>query len=269
MEAGNPVAGLNKKQNVDIPEAPEDAYSLNEASAIRKTIKRFPALCATLALEMIVATVMANYTGTFNKFPLLVCMFPVISAISGNVGLQASSANVRALALDIFKPREFFKGMWPEIKASVAVSFSIGLIFFLIGFVWYRLAGGKDGAGGDTHDSLVFAFAMWLGMCVAVVSAGATGSMAPLLFKYLKIGDPSALAGPLETAFQDIIGSSALLALSAAILTAWTMTQDCPGGDLGGCVDTCTQSAAASAAFVPMNQTCLNNCVNLAGQGIC
>lgn len=110
---------------------------------------------------------------------------------------------------------------------------------------------------------------MWLGMCVAVVSAGATGSMAPLLFKYLKIGDPSALAGPLETAFQDIIGSSALLALSAAILTAWTMTQDCPGGDLGGCVDTCTQSAAASAAFVPMNQTCLNNCVNLAGQGIC
>jgi len=93
--------------------------------------------------------------------------------------------------------------------------------------------------------------------------------MAPLLFKYLKIGDPSALAGPLETAFQDIIGSSALLALSAAILTAWTMTQDCPGGDLGGCVDTCMPSAAASAAFVPMNQTCLNNCVNLAGQGIC
>jgi len=137
MEAGNPGAGLNKKQNVDIPEAAEDAYSLNEASAIRKTIKRFPALCATLALEMIVATVMANYTGTFNKFPLLVCMFPVISAISGNVGLQASSANVRALALDIFKPRDFFKGMWPEIKASVAVSFSIGLIFFLIGFVWY------------------------------------------------------------------------------------------------------------------------------------
>merc|ERR1711976_445387 len=100
------------------------------------------------------------------------------------------------------------------------------------------------------------AFAMWLGMCVAVVSAGATGSMAPLLFKFLKIGDPSALAGPLETAFQDIIGSSALLALSAAILMAWTAIQDCPGGDLGGCIDSCSQSAAANVLVVNMNQTC-------------
>merc|ERR1719409_992768 len=94
MEAGNPGACLNNQQNVDIPEAAKDAYSLNEASAIRKTMKRFPALCATLALEMIVATVMSNYTDSFNKFPLLVCMFPVISAISGNVGLQASSATL-------------------------------------------------------------------------------------------------------------------------------------------------------------------------------
>lgn len=269
MQAGHAGAILKDQQNFDIPEAAKDAHTLNEASAMRKTMKRFPALCATLALEMIVATVMSNYTDTFNRFPLLVCMFPVISAISGNVGLQASSANVRALALDIFRPGDFFRGVWPEIKASVAVSFSIGLIFFLIGFIWYRLAGGKYGTGGDVHDSFVFAFAMWLGMCVAVVSAGATGSLAPLLFKYLKIGDPSALAGPLETAFQDIIGSSALLALSAAILLAWTATQDCPGGDLSGCIDTCTLGAAANVLSVNLNQTCLNNCVDLAGQGIC
>jgi len=277
MEAGNAGAVLNNQQNVenlhanlnDISEAAKDAYVLNEASAIRKTIKRFPALCATLLLEMIVATIMSNYTSSFNKFPLLVCMFPVISAISGNVGLQASSANVRALALDIFKPKDFVKGMWPEFKASIAVSFSVGPIFFLIAFVWYRLGGGINQDGGDTHDSLVFAFAMWLGMCVAVVSAGITGSMAPLLFKFLKFGDPSALAGPLETAFQDIIGSSCLLTLSAAILQAWTITQDCPGGDLGGCVDICKQSDAINAIFVTVNQTCLNNCVDLAGQGIC
>jgi len=170
---------------------------------------------------------------------------------------------------DILKPKDFLKGMWPEIKASVAVSFSIGSIFLVIGFVWYMIDGGKDGSGGNLHDSGVFAFAMWLGMCVSVVAAGITGSMAPLLFKFLKLGDPSTLAGPLETAFQDIIGSSALLALSAAILQTWTETLDCPAGGLGGCIGTCSQATRANATWVTVNQACLNNCVNLAGLGVC
>merc|ERR1712048_447360 len=157
------------------------------------------------------------------------------------------------------------------MKAAFAVCCSIGVASGLIAMVWYKINGvpNENGLGpSNWHDACVFAFAIWLGMCCAVMTAGISGAFAPIFFKWSKLGDPAALAGPLETAFQDIIGSSVLLALSAAILNAWTYQVDCPCGDLAGCL-ACCQNGTSDSAWVTINQSCMTNGAGLASQQVC
>merc|ERR1712048_103946 len=117
---------------------------------------------------------------------------------------------------------------------------------------------------GSGSDAFVFGSAIWLGMFFSVLSAGISGSAAPLLFKRLKC-DPSALAGPLETAFQDIIGGSVLLALSAYILKTFAHHEACPSDDLSSCLNEhCMKNAlhASEGVWSTINTTCMDWCVN-------
>merc|ERR1712159_750758 len=97
----------------------KDAIIMHNASAFKKARLRISALLLTFSLEMIVCFVFSKYTDTFNKFPLLIAFQPVISAISGNVGLQCSSVNVRALAVGLADVRQPGKAVMPEIKAGL------------------------------------------------------------------------------------------------------------------------------------------------------
>merc|ERR1719446_787550 len=96
----------------------KDAIIMHRASPFEKARLRIFALLVTFALEMIVCFVFTKYTDEFNKYPLLIAFQPVISAISGNVGLQCSSVNVRALAVGLADVRHSGKAVCPELKAS-------------------------------------------------------------------------------------------------------------------------------------------------------
>jgi magnesium transporter len=227
----------------------EDSVIMHNASAFKKSRLRMTALITTFLLEMIVAFVFSEYTDTFNKFPLLIAFQPVISAISGNVGLQCSSVNVRALALGLADVRQPWKSVCPEVKAGLFSATAMSLTIGVVGLFWYETDADANTWGG----SFAFAFAIGFGMFCSVMSAALTGSGAPLLFKRCGF-DPSAMAGPLETAFQDIIGGTVLLAVSAAILNAFG---DKPPPDQG-CGD-CVSACAATSLTVLQN--CVNACV--------
>merc|ERR1712046_13307 len=218
-----------------------------KASAFKKAKLRFTALLTTFCLEMIVAFVFASYTDTFNKFPLLIAFQPVISAISSNVGLQCSSVNVRALAVGLADVRRPGRSVWPEVKAGLYSAIVMSLILGVVCLFW-------DKSDSDTNTwkgAVAFAFALGFGMFCSVMSAAITGSAAPLIFKRCGF-DPSAMAGPLETAFQDIVGGTVLLAISAAILNAFG---DPPAPDddtvaiKHGCL-ACIQSCNAATATI-------------------
>jgi len=218
---------------------------------------RIMALIATFLLEMIVAFVFASYTDTFNEFPLLIAFQPVISAISGNVGLQCSSVNVRALACGLADVRRPFKSVCPEVKAGLFLSAAMATIIGVVALFWYETSSDSNTWGG----SVAFAVAIGFGMFCSVMSAAFTGSAAPLIFKRCGF-DPSAMAGPLETAFQDIIGGTVLLAISAAILKAFgdPPTDDAECGD---CVSACN---AAAATVLSELQKCVQACQDNACQ---
>jgi magnesium transporter len=242
----------------------EDAIIMYKATSFKKFRLRFTALLTTFCLEMVVAFVFASYTDTFNKFPLLIAFQPVISAISGNVGLQCSSVNVRALAVGLADVRRPGKAVWPEVKAGV---YSASVMSLILGFVclfWYE----TDSASNTWKGASAFAVAIGFGMFCSVMSADITGSAAPLIFKRCGF-DPSAMAGPLETAFQDIIGGTVLLAISAAILNAFgdPPTPDDDGVAITQSCLACVQSCnAATATILNVLQSCVETCTKSACQ---
>merc|ERR1719281_721706 len=92
---------------------------MHNASAFKKARLRIMALLVTFSLEMIVCFVFSKYTDEFNKYPLLIAFQPVISAISGNVGLQCSSVGVRALAIGLVDVKDPLKAICPELRAGL------------------------------------------------------------------------------------------------------------------------------------------------------
>ena len=127
-----------------------------------------------------------------------------------------------------------------------------------VAFAWYN----PCASGHSFLGTLAFGFAIFLGQFASTISASVTASLAPLLFN--KCGwDPAALGGPFETAFQDVIGSSVMLAASAAVLAQFgDHAESCPGGDVKRCALNCKEGPS-------YNEQCLHHCLDLALNGLC
>jgi Mg/Co/Ni transporter MgtE len=80
----------------------------------------------------------------------------------------------------------------------------------------------------------VFAFAIMVAQFFSVVTAGVTGTFAPLVFTFICNRDPGKRGGPLETAIQDIVGSFALMFLSYKILEFFGPLDIDPNNDMCG-----------------------------------
>ena len=185
-------------------DAARDATNSMKDSNFLCAVRRFPALMLTLACEMVVAFVISNYQDSFKANPLLMSFLPVISAISGNIGLQASSINVRALAVGLLSPKEFSKATWRTVAQSFFLSVGSGVVIGIIAGIW--------------DATVLFGAVICLGMFISGLTAGFFGGLAPLCFKRLGI-DPTSIAGPMETAFQDMVGSTLFVIMAYYLLS--------------------------------------------------
>lgn len=82
-----------------------DAKSVAQANMCLRAGRRMPALVITMVIELLVAFQISRYQATLTHVPLLISFMPVISALSGNVGLQSSSITTRALSHGFVLPR--------------------------------------------------------------------------------------------------------------------------------------------------------------------
>ena len=222
---------INDKTTVIIDKN-NDSYKMYNDKSHTKALRRSFALLLTYGIEMFVAFFISQFTTIFNKYPLLISFQPVISAISGNIGLQASSINVRGIETKIVKLncepvlKEIFTSLWLAGFTSVIVG--------LTSFFWYSLS------NDDWYDGIIFGIALFIGQFMASMSAAISGSFAPIIFKKTCKLDPTTMAGPLETAFQDVIGSTILLSFSAWLLTTFgRIDLNCGGTNLKNCTLGC------------------------------
>ncbi len=170
---------------------------------ITRFFSRAPWLVVTLFAGLInvgIMTSFQNYAGGILMFALF--FVPLITGMSGNIGIQCSTVLVRSMALGLIS-----KGNRLETaRKELFVGLTAGAIFGLIaGFLVYAL----DFIGLTTLDIS----AVFVGLIVGVGLAGAClagtvlGVLSPLFF--MRIGvDPAVASGPIVTAFNDFLSMS-------------------------------------------------------------
>lgn len=180
-----------------------DAEELERKSPFQIAKLRLPWLLATLFIELIATAVTTHFSPTLLKYILLAGFTPVISAISGNTGLQSAAIIIRGLSTGQVQLSGWRHAVVRQMGTTLILSSACALALGVI--------------GGFMDRHWAFGLVVFLGMFMAVNIAGVVGTCVPLLSKRAGF-DPALTAGPFETAFQDVIGISIFLSLASWLL---------------------------------------------------
>lgn len=180
-----------------------DAEAMARRSPLQAARLRLPWLLVTLGVELAAGFVIARFDEVLKQVILLASFMPIISAISGNVGLQAAAIVVRGLDTGHVTLRGWWATVRKELATASLMALVIGSILGSIGMAW----------SGKASFGLVIGAAQ----VTAMLTAGLMGTLFPLVSKRLGF-DPATTAGPFETAFQDVVGFAVFLWLASRLL---------------------------------------------------
>jgi magnesium transporter len=182
-----------------------DAQKMSQLSSFQEAKMRAPWLLVTMAIELIAGLVIHRYDAILTKVILLASFMPVISAISGNVGLQAAAITVRAVDSKLPEGRNLFKSVTRELATSLFMAIGCGIVLGIVGDIWAK--------------HIPFGLVIGGALICSMLTAGLMGTVIPILSKRLGF-DPATTAGPFETALQDIVGFGVFLWL-ATVFQSW------------------------------------------------
>lgn len=180
-----------------------DAEELASKSPFQIAWLRLPWVLITLGIQFLAGVVINYYDETLAKVLLLTSFMPIISAISGNTGLQASAMTVRALSTGGISLTRWTEPVKRSLQISLIIGTICGVIIGFIGAFWF----GK----------VIFGLVVGISMCISINISAFVGTTTPLLSKRLGF-DPAITVGPFETAFQDVVGITVFLTLATLSL---------------------------------------------------
>jgi magnesium transporter len=157
---------------------------------------RLPWLLGTLLIELFAGLIISRFDAVLREVILLASFMPMISAVSGNVGLQAAAIVVRGLDTGHISLERWGHAVRRELATAFAIAGVMGSVVALIAMVWSR--------------RMAFGLVVGVAMLCAVLTAGLLGTLIPMVSKRLGF-DPATTAGPFETALQDVIGFTVFL----------------------------------------------------------
>jgi len=180
-----------------------EVEALERRSPREIAVLRLPWVLLTLGIEFLAGIVIHHFDATLGQVILLASFMPVISAISGNTGLQSAAMVIRALATGHVTLEEWWRPVSRQIQTTLIIGGVCGSIIGLIGALW--------------HGKWEFGLVVGASMFLSVNISGLVGTTIPMLSK--RIGfDPALTAGPFETAFQDVVGITIFLSLATMML---------------------------------------------------
>lgn len=182
-----------------------DARKMENMNSYQEAKLRVPWLLGTMAIELIAGLVIAKYDAILQKVILLASFMPVISAISGNVGLQAAAITVRAVDSKAPGGHNLLKSVRKELFTSLFMALVCGFVLGIVGAIWAK--------------HIPFGLVIGGALLCSMITAGFMGTIIPIVSKRLGF-DPATTAAPFETAFQDIIGFGVFLWL-ATVFQDW------------------------------------------------
>jgi len=174
-----------------------------EDSSVKISRARLPWLIAGLFGGILAAAVINQFESSLEKVIALSFFFPVIMAMGGNTGTQASTVAVRGLATGDIGLVNTGKRLWTEMRVALYNGVICGILLGLIVGTWLS----------DYGLGSVVGFALML----IVLISGFIGAAVPLALKRLNI-DPALATGPFVTTSNDIISLLIYLGLVTAFL---------------------------------------------------
>ena len=128
---------------------------------------------------------MSEYSHVLEKHILLTSFLPVLSALGGNLGLQASTTTLRALTTG-HGSKNILKIVLRETKVGAFIGSFAGICILIIGMLW--------------SENLKFAYTTCIAVFINCTVGGCIGSLSPILFAAFSI-DPALMTGPLGIVF--------------------------------------------------------------------
>lgn len=142
-----------------------DAQELERKSPIQIAKLRLPWIMATLFIELLAGFVIRFFDTTLTKFILLASFMPIISAISGNTGLQSAAIIIRGLSSGQVQLSHWRQALARQMMTTALFGTACAVTLSIIGAIW------------DRHWA--FGLVVFLGMFVSVTIAGVVGTCRP------------------------------------------------------------------------------------------
>jgi magnesium transporter len=180
-----------------------DADEMERRTPAQIARLRLPWLFGTMALELFAGLVIHRFDNVLRQVILLASFMPVISAISGNVGLQAAAIVVRGLDTGHVTLADWRRHVSRELSTSLIMAGSCGLVLGIIGAAW-------------AHH-VPFGLVIGASLTASMLTASLMGTLIPMVSRRLGF-DPATTAGPFETAFQDVVGFAVFLWLASLMV---------------------------------------------------
>lgn len=180
-----------------------DAEELERRSPTQVAMLRLPWVIITLVVEMGAVFIVSRFDATLSRVILLAAFMPIISALSGNTGLQSAAIIVRGLATGHVQLSQWWRPVVRQLQTTLIIGSICGSVLGVIGGFWM--------------GNPVFGFVVGLSMLISINISGFIGTVSPMLSKRLGF-DPAITAGPFETAFQDVIGITIFLSIATMLL---------------------------------------------------
>ncbi len=195
---------LKEEHDEDVARmAGTDSVAVGQRSPVRMAFMRLPWVMMTLLLQLIAGVVVHVFDRTLSQIILLASFMPIISAISGNTGLQSAAMIVRGIATGQVDTTRWWIPMRRQVIVTLIIGTACGLVLGTIAGFW--------------HGTFLFGAVVGTSMFISINFSGMVGTATPMISHSLGF-DPAITAGPFETAFQDIIGITVFLSLATAML---------------------------------------------------
>lgn len=181
----------------------EEALEIERAKISELARRRSLVLIITSIIELCVAFAITPFEKTIAQFAAVYVFAPLISAVSGNYGLQTAAVVIRAMAVGTLqdKAKVIMRELTVGILCGLLIGFVVGAIAALI-----------------TRQPVALP-AIVCAMSAAMLTSGFMGATFPQIARALGF-DPAIVAGPAETAVQDLVGYTTFLAI-LTLLSRW------------------------------------------------
>jgi magnesium transporter len=172
------------------------------ASPLRLAGLRVVWLLALIVAATLTVSVLQLFEDSLEAVTALALFIPLLVGTGGNVGAQAATSAVRALAIGEVRPSDALRVAWRESSVGLFLGIVLGALAFVAGWVVSGIPGG---------------IVVGVSVVMVCIWAATIGSLMPLMARALGI-DPAVISAPLVTTLVDATGLLIYFVVAGVVL---------------------------------------------------